>query len=179
MSRELFSRDQLAKLTLHLAGINTVLAETLRTVQAPGAPFEPDEEPDTELEFDILVTGINFEDLCEREKKPQAQFIPKNYGEPEHLQREQALNRLCGRWMTSKNRCGVEISRAGEHYILTYLKSNGCPSDERYILIWLDGDILYYGHEDRITVLALNVRNDTLMISPGADYTRVPQSERK
>ena len=83
------------------------------------------------------------------------------------------MNLLCGRWMADNVRRGIEISRAGEHFILTYLKRNGYPSDERYVLVWLDDDVIYYyGYGDRITVVALNTESDTLMISPGADYTR-------
>ena len=61
------------------------------------------------------------------------------------------------------------------HCIITesYLKRNGYPTDERYVLVWLDDDVIYYyGYGDRMTVVALNTESDTLMISPGADYTR-------
>ena len=40
------------------------------------------------------------------------------------------------------------------------------------------GDILYYGSGDRITILALDTQTDTLMVSPGEDYTRQRENER-
>lgn len=46
------------------------------------------------------------------------------------------------------------------------------------MLIWLDGDILYYGRNDRITLLALDSETDTLMVSPGEDYTRQAENEK-
>lgn len=66
----------------------------------------------------------------------------------------------------------------GEHFVLRYLKRNGRPTGERYVLVWLDGDILYYGSDDRITILALDTQTDTLMVSPGEDYTRQRENER-
>ncbi|MFR6717736.1 DUF3876 domain-containing protein [Alistipes putredinis] len=92
--------------------------------------------------------------------------------------REREMGRLCGRWMSAPNRCDIEIVRAGEHFVLRYLKRNGRPTGERYVLVWLDGDILYYGSGDRITILALDTQTDTLMVSPGEDYTRQRENER-
>ena len=71
-----------------------------------------------------------------------------------------------------------EMVRAGEHFVLRYLKRGGRPTGERYVLVWLDGDILYYGSDDRITILALDTQTDTLMVSPGEDYTRQSENER-
>ena len=62
--------------------------------------------------------------------------------------------------------------------VLRYLKRGGRPTGERYVLVWLDGDILYYGSDDRITILALDTQTDTLMVSPGEDYTRQSENER-
>ena len=88
------------------------------------------------------------------------------------------MGRLCGRWMSAPNRCGIEIVRAGEHFVLRYLKRGGRPTGERYVLVWLDGVILYYASADRITILALDTQTDTLMVSPGEDYTRQSENER-
>ena len=172
-----FSKEQLARLTLHTVGINNVLLEALLPSSSPlsDEPYVP--EADSDLE--IFVTGMSFEEVCKLENRPQTRSVITDFNDLERSQREQALSRLCGRWIAGNNRCGVDISRAGEHFVLTYLKRNGHPSDERYILMWLDGDILYYGREDRLTVLALNTQTDTLMISPGADYTRIPKAERE
>lgn len=72
----------------------------------------------------------------------------------------------------------INFVRAGEHFVLRYLKRGGRPTGERYVLVWLDGDILYYGSDDRITILALDTQTDTLMVSPGEDYTRQSENER-
>ncbi|WP_418895118.1 DUF3876 domain-containing protein [Limibacterium fermenti] len=166
------SNEKLGQITLHLSGITDILMELFVPEDQKAKAFEPILDEDLEpLVIQPLETGVTFEELSR-------QAATEDYGITERLQREQALSRLCGRWTPGNNRCGVEISRRGEHFILTYLKRNGCATDERYVLIWLDGDILYYGHEDRITVLAYNTGNDTLMLSPGADYTRMPEEKR-
>jgi hypothetical protein len=54
MSRELFSREQLAKLTLHTAAINAILVEALLASQEPG---EPDGEQGIELEIHVVERG--------------------------------------------------------------------------------------------------------------------------
>ena len=45
-------------------------------------------------------------------------------------------------------------------------------------MCWSGSDILYYGSGDRITILALDTQTDTLMVSPGEDYTRQRENER-
>lgn len=174
-----FSNEQLSKLLLHTANINLILLDALLQSSQPeignsvgAGKIETDENPEN------LFGELDLTDSNKPERVFESQFILKEHYNSGISHREQALSLLCGRWMANKNRGGVEISRAGEHFVLTYLKRNGYPSDERYILVWLDGDILYYGNEDRITVLALNMESDTLMISPGVDYTRVPDVER-
>lgn len=176
-----FSNQQLEKLFIHTAGINSVLIEALLSQQDDEEPPFEVEDENIENEFDLesLAPGLSFADLYESVNKAPSQPLATSSNDSECSQREQDLNRLCGRWVSGNVRCGVEISRAGEHFILTYLKRNGSRTDERYILMWLDGDILYYGHQDRMTVLALNTESDILMISPGVDYTRVPKGEIK
>lgn len=172
---EKLNDGQLKKMLYHAVGMNDVLLKAY----LPDTGLE--EEPVTDEPFDILAgefdvedyllpqtvhhKGVSFSEIAERP-------FADEYYESDRHRREQDLSRLCGRWMAGKNRCGVEISRAGEHFVLNYLKRNGCPSGERYILLWIDGDILYYGGYDRLISIALNSQSDTLMISPGADYTR-------
>lgn len=175
-----FSNEQLEKLLFHSVGINSILTEVLLLQQDEEPPFEvEDENIENEFDLESFAHGMSFRDLYESANRTQAQPAETCFNDSECSQREQDLNRLCGRWVSGNVRYGVEISRAGEHFILTYLKRNGSPTDERYILVWLDGDILYYGHQDRMTVLALNTQSDTLMLSPGVDYTRVPKDEIK
>lgn len=161
------SNEQLTRLTLYTAGINSILAEALLGMQA-------DEPADTEREVDIDVYVIG-----ENKVKNEPPFsAPIDWQAEERQRREQAMSRLCGRWTMGNYRCGIEITREGDHFVLTHLKRNGRATDERYVLIWLDGDILYYGYGDRITVLALNTETDTLMVSPGANYTRWAEEEK-
>lgn len=175
-----FSNRQLEKLFLHAAGINNVLMEALQAAPQPDEPDEPeDEDMEDELGLGFFACGMNSKDWSELGSRTREQSVETSFNDLEYSQRERDLNRLCGRWASGNTRCGVEISRAGEHFILTCLKRNGSPTDERYILLWLDGDILYYGCQDRMTVLALNTGSDTLMISPGMDYTRVSKDEIK
>ncbi|MDR0756761.1 MAG: hypothetical protein LBF85_02830 [Tannerella sp.] len=54
MSKELFSREQLAKLALHTAGINAVLMEALLSLQEPNTT---DVEEDIDLEIHIVEVG--------------------------------------------------------------------------------------------------------------------------
>lgn len=146
------SNQHLEKLLFHSVDINNILTEALFLQQGKELPFELGDK---------------------------TQSVETSLNDPVCSQRENDLNRLCGRWKSGNVRCGFEISRVGEHFILTFLKRNGSPTDERYILMWLDGDIFYYGYQDRMTILALNTQSDILMLSPGVDYTRVPKDEIK
>lgn len=173
------TNEQFKRLAIHSAAVNNVLLEA----------FFPDDEPDLSKEpalNGLLPGDIPLEPL--EEERPDFDNLPdfEPFNHPpvpldwqgeERIRRERDMNRLCGRWTMGKNRCGIEISRSGEHYVLTYLKRNGSPSDERYVLLWIDGDVLYYGYEQRLVLLALNTENDTLMVSPGNDYTRWGISE--
>lgn len=170
-----FSNRQLEKLLFHTAEINTILVEACLPTDTADAGLESDANAGEH--FGMFLTESDREDSPYRETARQS--LIADFDESDRRRREEDLSLLCGRWTASKNRCGVEISRRGEHFILTCLKRNGYPTDERYVLIWMDEDILYYGQQDRITVLALDARNDTLMISPGMDYTRVPEDEKK
>jgi len=168
------NNEQLKRLAMHCAGLSNVLLETIL----------PPEQPDWKqgLAFGGLYEPFSVESLMkDKSGSGKASDMKSSFDLPpvatdwqmeERIRKEQDMNRLCGRWIIGTHRCGIEINRAGEHFVLTYLKRNGRPTDERYVLIWLDGDILYYGYGDRITVLALNTETDTLMVSPGADYTR-------
>lgn len=169
------SNEQLKRLVLHSTGISNVLMEVMsppdKSDWAKGRTFD-------EL-IESLATKRGEKDKPANSGVPDFELpfdlppAPMDWQTEEQRRKEQAMSRLCGRWMTGKNRCGIEISRAGEHFILTYLKRNGYPTDERYVLVWLDDDVIYdYGYGDRITVVALNTESDTLMISPGTDYTR-------
>lgn len=165
---------------LHTESINRILLDAvLPSSQSEAGNSEGADTVDTDVHFEYPFEDLDFADLNNPERPQEPQFSIEQYYDSNNRQREQDLNRLCGRWMPKGKRCGVEISRRGEHYVLTYLKSNGNPTDERYILIWSDGDILYYGFGDRITVLALNTQDDTLLISPGMDYNRVSEGEKK
>lgn len=162
------SNEQLEKLTLHTSGICNVLLE-ICTAEKEKQQANPDES------LDLFFSDAPQADKPIFDTLPK--FVPTDYVGLDHSRREQSMGILCGRWSSGKRM--IEISRAGDHFILTYLKRNGSTTDERHILIWLDGDILYYGTEDRITALAHNKDNDVLMLSPGVDYTRIPQDEIK
>jgi hypothetical protein len=88
------------------------------------------------------------------------------------------MSRLRGRWTTDGNNCDIEILRRGEHFFIHYLEDNGTPTGERYLLLWDDGEIYYYDRGNRIAEMALDMETDTLMFSPGADYTRAVESQR-
>lgn len=171
---EKLSNEQLTRIALHATGISNVLLEAFLSSE------NVDTQTETSLEelVEIFVDEPDKRPFMQKEE-PLPPFEPDfDWNDADRREQERVMSRLCGRWTSGSNRCGIEISRAGKHFILTYLKRNGCPTDERYILVWLDGDILYYGHEDRITVLGHNADNDTLMVSPGADYTRVPKGKK-
>lgn len=164
------SNEQLTKLTLYTAGINNILAEALLKSQAE-KPVDTGKETEPEafiIDWDAIENTPPFD----------PPLAPIDWQAEERQRRDQAMSRLCGRWTMGNYRCGIEITREGEHFVLTHLKRNGRATDERYVLIWLDGDILYYGYGDRITVLALNTETDTLMVSPGANYTRWAEEEK-
>jgi hypothetical protein len=59
MSRELFSREQPAKLTLRMAGINAILVEALLTSQ----------EPEIDVEIHVAKNGKEPEPVRTTEEK--------------------------------------------------------------------------------------------------------------
>ncbi len=133
-------------------------------------------------------TGVCYEELrhaldtlegcpCEADFPPPPAepkpFTIYDYDYEDCLKRVEVMSRLCGRWTTKGSRCDIEIERRGEHFILYFLKRNGARTDDRYALLWSWGDVYYGCAVNRIVSLCLDIENDTLMISPGADYTRV------
>lgn len=175
------SNEDINRIALHMRGLNDVLMDAvLKYATEQVSPCVG-----TKPEADEFATGIGWDvisaeypDAQPLDIAPQRPAIP-DYDAIERHKKEKMLGSMCGRWTSGGNRAGIEISRAGEHFILTYLKRNGYPSDERYVLIWLDDDVIYYyGYGDRMTVLALNTQSDTLMISPGRDYTRMDEPKR-
>ncbi|BCG54311.1 hypothetical protein [Alistipes indistinctus] len=159
--------EQLGRLARHYTGIGEVLLETLLSPDhiCPKEAITSD-EPGT--------NGVPWPEPVPFKRS----FPPILWQDEAVSRRERDLGRLCGRWTVAPHRCGIEIVRAGEHFVLRYLKRSGRPTGERYVLIWLDGDILYYGRNDRITLLALDSETDTLMVSPGEDYTRQAENEK-
>lgn len=93
------------------------------------------------------------------------------------VKREAAMSLLLGRWSPGINRRDIRISRRGEHFILSELNRKGRPDGARYVLLWWNGEIYTYGYGDRVTLLVLDTETDTLMVSPGEDYTRVAESQ--
>lgn len=167
--------EQLGRLARHYTGIGEVLLETLLSPDHPGPAGDPAiERHDAVHDPAPCENGTLFPEPFPVEPS----FPPVLWQDEAARRREREMGRLCGRWMISPQRCGIEIARRGEHFVLRYLKRNDRPTGERYVLIWLDGDILYYGRNDRITLLALDGETDTLMVSPGEDYTRQAENEK-
>ncbi len=65
------------------------------------------------------------------------------YDYEDSVKRVEVMSRLCGRWKPTGNR------------------------------LWNWGDVYYCCTVNKMTSLALDIETDTLMISPGVDYTRV------
>jgi len=170
---------------MHSAGISDVLMEVMlccdKPKKASGSSFD---------KMDEILKELSIKSLEDKKTCPPKEFeldfdlpvetapaLPQRQDE-DAIRRERDMSRLLGRWTIAPHRCSIEITRAGEHFILTYCKRNGRPTGNRFVLRWYDGDILYYGGYDTITVLALNTETDTLMVSPGEDYTRLAEGER-
>ncbi len=163
-------------LARHTIGVSTVLLEAMR---ADLCSERENEKPEP-------ATGVRNEDLHEpfgileiepfdvelppAEPKP---FTIYDCDDEDNIKRVETMSRLCGRWETKGTRGDIEISRRGEHFILTYLKRNGAPTEDRYVLLWYYGEIYYHCPVCRITVVALDGDTETLMLSPGVDYSRV------
>jgi hypothetical protein len=66
MSRELFSPEQLVKLTLHTTAINAILVEALLTSQEQDTP---DVEPEIDVEIHVAKKGKEPETIRTTEEK--------------------------------------------------------------------------------------------------------------
>jgi hypothetical protein len=171
------SAEQVEKVVSHIAGFTAILAE------AAEIPIELEKRKSKSamgLGCEELAEVFRIADTCPCEAAPP---VPKpsaifDYEYDDCAKRIEVKSLLCGRWTTKDTRGDIEIERCGEHFILYYLKRNGARTEERYILLWNYGEIYYYCPVNRITVLALHIETDTLMISPGVDYTRVCKSKK-
>ena len=127
---KIISCEQLRRLVRHHAGIGEILTEAL---------LSPDHrEPMPETIFGEIREFCDPPacelSACGHEASDPA---PAPFGEPvvtsgwreeELRRREREMGRLCGRWMSAPNRCGIEIVRAGEHFVLRYLKRGARPA---------------------------------------------------
>ena len=161
----------------HIAGSAALLMEARRDIPKPESL-----KPATGLKYEYLHRALNPEyDPCpfDADLSPSEAVPPPDWEELERRKKEQLMNRMCGRWTPGANRCGVEIVRRGDFLTLNYLKRKGGLHDERFVLLWYDDNsFLFYGHSDRVTSVTLDAETDTLMISPGVDYTRVVEPEQ-
>lgn len=172
---KIISNEQLGRLARYHAGIGEVLTEVLLSPDH-SAPAEDAAREWHDTLYDHKPGG---ESAPASEPIPFGpSFPPIDWREDERGRRELEMSRLCGRWTAAPHRCGIEIARRGEHFVLTHLKRNGRPTGERYVLLWYDGEIRYYGAGNWVTVLALDRETDTLMLSPGEDYIRQRDGER-
>jgi hypothetical protein len=171
------SNRQTNRLIAHLTEATSILMDAAgiepETEMAAGPRFEDlprrKMELEVELEFEAVGSDCPFEGTA---SKPGGFCHNDNDGSVGG--REAEMSRLCGRWTAGENRGGVEISRRGEHLVLRYLKRSGQPFGDRFVLLWFDdGSHIFYGHGDRTTSVTLDTETDTLMLSPGVDYTRI------
>ena len=184
-----FSYEQLSELAKHIEGIVRLkIAAWQNEPEQVDEVFEVDEGPyggpiatgirfaDLQNALDTLEHSPSDEEWPPRESESSTPLYP-DWDELERVKRERLMSRMCGRWTAGENRGGVEITRRGEHLTLTYLKRNGQPFGERFVLLWFDKDsLIYYGHCDRMSSVTHDAATDTLMTSPRADYTRVTES---
>jgi hypothetical protein len=171
-----FNEQQMKDFIKHIAGIAMLLPQVKQD--------EPDEP---------IATGIRFSELRDAldalEGYPRDADFPPPPAEPKPFtiydydyddcrKRIEVMSRLCGRWKPTGNRCEIEIERRGEHFILYYLKRNGTRTEDRYALLWSWGDVYYCCAVNRVVSLSLDIEADTLIVSPGVDYTRVVEPEK-
>ncbi len=170
-----FNERQLEKFIKHISGIAILTAEAMRdeSENEEPEPFAGVGCEDLNKPFGILEIEPFDVDLPPAEPKP---FTIYDYDDEDNVKRVEVMSRLCGRWATKGTRGDIEIERRGEHFILHYLKRNGARTEDRYVLLWYFGEVYYHCPVCRVTVLALD--GDTLMISPGVDYTRVVEPEQ-
>jgi hypothetical protein len=177
------NEKQLSDVLMHILGITKVLSD------AGGVPPESESlESATGSYSEDLSHAIDALEACPFDRgcppaavEPQGSAYPvyPDRDEPERCKMDRIMNRLCGRWAAGGNRCGVEIVRRGDFLTLHYLKRNGAPQDERFVLMpFDDGCFIYYTHGERIVSVSHDAVTDTLMISPGVDYSRVAETDR-
>jgi hypothetical protein len=193
----IFNEQQMNEFIGHIAGISMLLPK----VKQRQSESEIEGENVRELEFESedyeprgpMATGISFESLCgmvnsdkippsnldevfstaPAEATPRPSLYPDR-DETERRKMDRIMSLMCGRWTPGANRCGIEIIRRGDFLTLNYLKRNGCLRDLRFVLLpFDDGSFICYTPGDRMVSVTLDIETDTLMISPGVDYTRI------
>jgi hypothetical protein len=176
------SNRQINKLVTNLSEVISVLMDAAgiepeNEEPKPATAKNHEERPGFKLEIELESEPFD-EAYHSAEPAPRPSVYPAYNEDEDSIRREAYMSRLCGRWTTGGDRVGIEIVRRGEHFVLYNLKRNGAPAGERYVLLWYNGEIYYYGIACRATLLALDTETDTLMVSPGVDYTRVVKSKR-
>lgn len=160
MSRELFSREQLAKLTHHTAEINAILAEALLNVLESKVPFEPDGEQEMELEIHIVDTGC----------------VPEM---PAGKTAEEAmLDDLCGSWKGGWKAPDLRIFKTDTGYMAVYGNpKNKKDFPEQYPIGRVNNNLclqIGIGY----VYLSYNPADDKLKLYPGGTYTRLKEEKK-
>lgn len=164
MSRELFSREQLAKLSLHTSAINAILAEALLTAQEQDVPFEPGGEQELELEIHIVETG----------RAPESgQFAQEGMAE------KAFMDNLCGEWKGGWRKPYLRIFKNGEEYMAAWGKPDSKTDAQEHNPIKWDDDKLCFRSGRGLTFISYEPDNDELVLFPYGNYTRVVTQAKK
>lgn len=153
------SKEQLTKLTLHTAAINSLLVEAMLNGAEPEEQYGNDEPIGGEFEIDVFVVDAR----------------PENHEqEPEPLN----LDAFCGDWTGGKRKPELTIFKAEPGYMAAWGKKpkNGGAQD-CYLIEKVNGNLCFRLGNGYI-YLSFDSEKDTIGLWPGGEYTRVATDKK-
>lgn len=151
-----FSNEQLEKLLLHTAGINSILVDAL-IHQQDECPSEMDDKAEANL--DIVVIDPNG-----RGERPEKEGLN--------------IDHLCGEWQGGKRKPDLLIFKASAGYFAAFGKQpmQGETGD-CYLINRVNGN-LCISVDNGYVYLSHDTQSDKLSLYPGGEYIRMEEPKK-
>lgn len=151
-----FSNEQLEKLLLHTAGINSILVDAL-IHQQDECPFEMDDT--AEVNLDIVVIDPNG-----RGERPEAEGLN--------------IDHLCGEWQGGKKKPDLLIFKASAGYVAAFgKKPKQGETGDCYLIDRVNGNLCILV-ENGYVYLSHDTQSDKLTLYPGGEYIRMGEPKK-
>ena len=151
------SNEQLTKLVLYTAGINSILAEALLNVSEPEKQYGNDKPTESVVKMDVFVIDPN---------RLRSETEPLN------------LDALCGDWTGGRRKPALSIFKAEPGYMSTWgKKPKKGEVGDCYLIEEVNGNLCIRMGNGYV-YLSHDTEKDTLLLFPGGEYTRISTDKK-